>query len=236
MLLFPWPVRVDLVTIMALWEILASSAADLGIVSSQHIAFMVDMLKSFPDGNVAVQGADYMPTCLWIDANGDQPATGFQVNWLDMQVQASDNRTDKNVDDVPTLCNTPSFTIYNNPDPNTISYWTGNRRRSFDHSKVAKAEGPPSKHSESQPQRRGQFSQRFDNVLVIDDTSEHSAQQLCESETSAGPDFVNSGEMFCDMKTKTAYPLCNNSNNEAVYPHTNTTLTQCFDLKTKMLS
>lgn len=27
---------------------------------------------------VVVPGTDYMPHCMWIDANGDQPTTGFQ--------------------------------------------------------------------------------------------------------------------------------------------------------------
>ena len=39
--------------------------------------------------------------------------------------------------------------------------------------------------------------------------AEHSGRELCESETSRGPDFVSKHErIFCDMDTKTAFPLC----------------------------
>lgn len=27
---------------------------------------------------VVIPGTNYMPKCMWIDANGDQPTTGFQ--------------------------------------------------------------------------------------------------------------------------------------------------------------
>jgi hypothetical protein len=37
----------------------------------------------------------------------------------------------------------------------------------------------------------------------------HSAKQLCESATSYGPDAISEVEqLFCDMSTKTLYPLC----------------------------
>lgn len=34
------------------------------------------------------------------------------------------------------------------------------------------------------------------------------AQELCESATSWGPDFVGSDGRFCDMDAKTLHPLC----------------------------
>lgn len=48
--------------------------------------------------------------------------------------------------------------------------------------------------------------QPFDHIIT-DDT--HSAEDLCKSETSYGPSFVNTQEgFFCDMDTKTLYPSC----------------------------
>lgn len=49
----------------------------------------------------------------------------------------------------------------------------------------------------------------MENKLIISDIASHSAANLCNSETSWGPDFVSSVEgKLCDMSTKTLYPLC----------------------------
>ena len=48
--------------------------------------------------------------------------------------------------------------------------------------------------------------------LVASPHESHSAQQLCESETSHGPDFVSHKEgVFCDMETRALWPLCNSN-------------------------
>jgi hypothetical protein len=53
------------------------------------------------------------------------------------------------------------------------------------------------------------FEQRYGDLLVIDDLSYHTAHSLCESDTSAGPSFVNPVEgYYCNMKTKTLHPIC----------------------------
>ncbi len=33
--------------------------------------------------NIAIAGQDDKPACMWIDANGDQPTTAFQVHFPD---------------------------------------------------------------------------------------------------------------------------------------------------------
>ena len=38
--------------------------------------------------------------------------------------------------------------------------------------------------------------------------SQQTAESVCSSDTSYGPDFVGSDGMFCDMGTKTLTPLC----------------------------
>lgn len=61
-------------------------------------------------------------------------------------------------------------------------------------------------HGAKRPSPR---SQKSAERMVISSRSEHSAVELCESQTSRGSDFVSKPEgMFCDMETKTLHPLC----------------------------
>ncbi|KAI5250350.1 hypothetical protein E4T43_00130 [Aureobasidium subglaciale] len=52
----------------------------------------------------------------------------------------------------------------------------------------------------------------MENKLVVSNIDSHSAANLCNSETSWGPDFVDSHGKLCDMGTKTLYTLCSNEN------------------------
>jgi hypothetical protein len=63
------------------------------------------------------------------------------------------------------------------------------------------------------------------NQLIISHKEIHSAKELCESKTSAGPDFISTKEGFyCDMTQRKLLPLCS------------ATLTsRCFHLGTKKL-
>lgn len=66
------------------------------------------------------------------------------------------------------------------------------------------------------------FQQKYGNMLVIDDLDSHKAHTLCESSSSAGPNFLNPKDgFFCDMETKTVYPVCEPQNNGTV----------CFDVE-----
>lgn len=65
----------------------------------------------------------------------------------------------------------------------------------------------------------------FDGRLVVSNMTSHSAQNLCGSQSSFGPDFVAMLErLFCDMGEKKLYELCS----------TNKT-TCCFDVKASEL-
>ncbi|PVH86192.1 hypothetical protein DL98DRAFT_601703 [Cadophora sp. DSE1049] len=45
--------------------------------------------------------------------------------------------------------------------------------------------------------------------LVVSNYEGHSAKELCENDRSLGPDFVSrKEELFCDMCTRTVWPLC----------------------------
>lgn len=46
------------------------------------------------------------------------------------------------------------------------------------------------------------------NALIVSNYTSQPAEQLCNSDTSWGPDFVGHDGNFCDMETKTVTPLC----------------------------
>lgn len=62
--------------------------------------------------------------------------------------------------------------------------------------------------------------------LVVSQDLQHSAKELCESDTSHGPDFLSvPGKLFCDMETKTLWLFCEDGEDEK----------SCFDPDTKQL-
>ncbi|KAJ5794804.1 hypothetical protein N7457_001403 [Penicillium paradoxum] len=131
---------------------------------------------------------DYQPKCFWIDKDGDQPKTGFQVRWPAF----SKDEHDEHDTNPARMCNDINFGLREEDDPNTINYYTKKKR--------------------SGPVRARQAPARpawADTELVISDAKSHSAKRLCESNTSMGPDFAHTGEsLFCDMKAKTLYAFC----------------------------
>ncbi|KAH6678616.1 hypothetical protein B0J14DRAFT_688722 [Halenospora varia] len=65
-----------------------------------------------------------------------------------------------------------------------------------------------------------------ENQLVISEDTEHSAVDLCLSESSWGPDFVSVHEgVFCDMCERKTYPLCGGEGVNG----------SCFDLEGRVL-
>ncbi|TGO11277.1 hypothetical protein BTUL_0113g00070 [Botrytis tulipae] len=73
-------------------------------------------------------------------------------------------------------------------------------------------------------------SHSFVGRLITSNHTSHSANELCASDTSVGPDFVSYQErVYCDMENKQAYPLC-------LSDHSNsTTVEVCFDIEIKIL-
>ena len=75
--------------------------------------------------------------------------------------------------------------------------------------------------------RRARRSEQPSPKLIVTPYVEHSARELCESETSWGPDTVSLSEkLFCDMETRDLFDLCD----EAAGVDIN-----CFNLETEML-
>jgi hypothetical protein len=49
-------------------------------------------------------------------------------------------------------------------------------------------------------------------LIVSQNITSHTAHDLCGSDTSYGPDFVGSDGYYCDMGSKTLFPLCSTEN------------------------
>jgi len=159
--------------------------------------------------NVYISSADYTPSCMWIDANGDQPTTGFSIHWPEFVTEDGSIPQDMDY-----YCNSGApFSLYTDPDPSTITYWTPKKmaakskrspiipgqKRSY----VGHPHGSHVRRNETEPYNP------HTGRLVISSNSVHSTAALCESGTSVGPDLCNSAEgQFCRMADKTLWPVC----------------------------
>ncbi|EGD93027.1 hypothetical protein TESG_00584 [Trichophyton tonsurans CBS 112818] len=160
------------------------------------------------DIKVKDTGEFHQPTCFWIDKNGDQPMTGFQVYWPAF----AERKYSVDDTDAAKLCNGIDFGLRNEKDPRTITYRTKTKRSMPIRSRGFGPSRPEWAKSE----------------LVISDSEFHSAEKLCISDTSMGPDFVHTGEgLFCDMDAKTLYPLCTGIEEKGA---------DCFDLNAQRVN
>ncbi|KAI7782906.1 hypothetical protein LA080_012779 [Diaporthe eres] len=99
------------------------------------------------------------------------------------------------------------------------------------------ASQPPSdaatKKREEMPQREGgskDIRRRFEGQLVVSSQRSHNATELCDSETSFGPDFVSTEEgVFCSMSQKKTFPICCHDRDSSEDTHI------CFDLEVNAL-
>ncbi|KAI1335271.1 hypothetical protein F5Y15DRAFT_255325 [Xylariaceae sp. FL0016] len=173
--------------------------------------------------NVYVSGSDAKPDCLWIDANNDQPQTGFQVHWPTFSADDTSIPDDDagKQDFIDSVCSGgPSFkmSMYPDTDPNSITYTipSNDGKRSI----ATASYRQPLHVRRASRLRSSAFAARSNGTatgtsnphagsLVIDNDAAHAAQALCESETSVGPSFVNVAEgNFCRMTDKTLWPVC----------------------------
>ncbi|KAM5341688.1 hypothetical protein ACJ41O_014719 [Fusarium nematophilum] len=175
-----------------------------------------------------IQGTSHMPTCMWIDADGNQPQTGFHLHWPEFVSQDGLLPSDK---DVAYFCdNGRPFKYRHDPDPRDMD--VSPRFRRGESSAGAETIGfEPSpegelKHAQTSTIRSSKLRRRnqcFADTLVVDDNLGHSTKELCESETSDGPDFVNIADgNFCRMSDKSLWPLCADFAADNCFdPHTN---------------
>ncbi|KAK3897163.1 hypothetical protein C8A05DRAFT_48112 [Staphylotrichum tortipilum] len=172
--------------------------------------------------NVFVKGTDYKPNCLWIDGNGDQPQTGFQIHFPEF-VTRSEDPNPTAAGDINYYCNAgPPFKLYTDREPRGITYWVLNSRRGLPRrgttqAATATSHGPARRDltTTNTPTNLTTATtapppgSRFDNLLVLSAEASHSASQLCGSASSAGPDFAHAGEkLFCRMSDKSLWPFC----------------------------
>ncbi|OTA92355.1 hypothetical protein M434DRAFT_387364 [Hypoxylon sp. CO27-5] len=195
--------------------------------------------------HVYIGSTNTMPDCFWIDGNNDQPQSGFQVHWPEFfNPQGNDLPSDpkEQADKIKYFCNQgPPFKMYNyadTKDPHGITYWTIHNKRSengLQERETAIAYGPPSE-ANSARFRRGSAAAHYPrnngtnnphaNRLVMSNKLQHTADGLCDSDTSYGPDFVNVADgTFCRMSDKTKWPVCDGA----------AIVDNCFNSKTMKL-
>ncbi|KAL5336717.1 hypothetical protein BJX70DRAFT_267110 [Aspergillus crustosus] len=165
--------------------------------------------------NMWTNGANsYKPNCFWIDANGDQPQTAFQVRWP----RFSSDEFDEGNTDPAQICNDIDFGLRTESDPSTINFWT-QAKRFF-------RRGSNERKLKTRTANLKRAAWADEQLVISNDETHHSASKLCASETSVGPDFVHIAEkLFCDMDSHTTYPLCSETTNS----------TSCFDLDAQKL-
>jgi hypothetical protein len=97
---------------------------------------------------------------------------------------------------------------------------------------VAKRHAPVlERHVEKRTEQPHKWCQ--EGQLVVSEHPGHSAAEVCESETSWGPDFISIVEgIYCDMCERRSYPLCNS---KAVRARGGSASGTCFDMKSKQL-
>lgn len=93
------------------------------------------------------------------------------------------------------------------------------------------------KKREEKPQRpegTKDLRRRFEGQLVVSSQSSHNATELCDSETSVGPDFVSTEEgVFCSMSQKKTFPICGHGRDFNEDSDADTSI--CFDLEANAL-
>ena len=155
------------------------------------------------DEDVGSLPAEDQPKCFWIDENGDQPHTGFQVRWPAFSTGEVNPDAPAEERDPKQKCDGISFGMRDEQDPSSVNFWTRRKRNN-----LSGVSGFPKRRQVHQVRR----SEGMASKLVLGDVDGLSAKFLCESDTSVGPDLANTKEgLFCDMGEKKVYDLCSES-------------------------
>ena len=184
--------------------------------------------------NKIVGDGTYTPKCVWLDKNHSKGLryAGLGLHMPDFS-SSEQGRAEEYQNDLDTLCkSTPRMKFYptmpddglppffkpplatnadgSDKDPNRVKDKASSRVRRFED--VGRTELQKRSDSNSQP-----------GHLIISGHEGHSGTELCGSEGSYGPDFVSTVDnTYCDMSTKTSWPLCGSNGIKE----------QCFDLAT----
>ncbi|KAI0532371.1 hypothetical protein GGR58DRAFT_523129 [Xylaria digitata] len=178
--------------------------------------------------NIYLLPSGIKPTCLWIDEDTHNFRTGFQVHWAEFVHKEEDPPLDTleaKEAKANYLCTAgPPFTMHEPPNNHTnkISFWVpgeqgGNAAQSDNGDRVVASAYGASK--QVKPRDDNSTTNKFttqalmDMSLVVSDDESHSAEKLCDSPTSVGPDFFNSlTGTFCRMSEKTVWSACGRGN------------------------
>ncbi|KAK6006582.1 hypothetical protein QM012_006992 [Aureobasidium pullulans] len=129
-------------------------------------------------------GTLYRPSCTWLDANHDNDIISASLKFATNAYGSETSQITLDQD----ACASTVFAV--------------------DEGEITDAPADPSlpKRETLLPRARLPWMEK---KLIISDIASHSAVNLCNSQTSWGPDFVSSTEgKLCDMATKTLYTLC----------------------------
>lgn len=167
---------------------------DMGYVCGAHWGY----------SNVVVDDNNYKPFCTWIDQNHDNgnPYAGIQIHMSEFNVNSNStySKDMAHYCSWPTMYLSPSTDAQGMPD-NQI--WGSPKDKT----------SVPAK-----PRAIKTRSPALASTIIGSQDASHSALKLCQSETSHGSDFVSFHEgVFCDMETKTPWPLCSDSVKDDCY-------------------
>ncbi|KAI9373763.1 hypothetical protein BJX61DRAFT_541431 [Aspergillus egyptiacus] len=152
--------------------------------------------------------------CAWLDKDGNQPTTAFQVHWPEFDGDKAP------IESLDYYCGErPPVEFYTSDDPNTIWRWTQSRRRDnsqlLDNSTAIEVPEAPERESKTHPasaRRKQRLGNRFENDprVIKSHYPKHKATELCDpTKNAAGQSFVSYAEKkFCYMPSKTIYPFC----------------------------
>lgn len=143
--------------------------------------------------NIIIDDSGYKPDCTWLDQDH---SNGIWAAAIQIHMEDFTNITQNTNQNPSFFCSFPAL-LFENDNYQTgagDSFWSAKRR--------VKQRDTPVKRI------RPRSSAMSSSIISSPDPS-HSALKLCESDTSYGPDFVSLSEgIFCDMATKTHWPLC----------------------------
>ncbi|KAF8243593.1 hypothetical protein K440DRAFT_656168 [Wilcoxina mikolae CBS 423.85] len=174
---------------------------------------------------------NYRPACTWID--GDTK-TGHLYQGMGIHITdftATFERTTQYSHDNATMCQSkPRFHMYHQLSTDDfLPYFDpplvfNDTLEDIDRKLVlvsGSSRGPlPPNRRRSIETRDVQSKSRFfmRDRLITSEHQSHSAAELCNSQTSLGPDFVSHQEgLFCDMSEKKLWPLCSQAHKHACF-------------------
>lgn len=174
----------------------------------------------------------HYPACVWMDTDhGDdidvqpKPITNRQMK-INMNAYGGDALLPENAN-LDYICGATIFT-WDIADPIAGPTPRGPMPQSSIDSRSLSTNDdatPQRMYDYKQPRKPRPRNQASADKLVINSRPEQSAITLCNSPTSRGSDFVSVDEdLFCDMDTKTLYPLCSQK-----------VTTGCFDVDAEKL-